>query len=224
MNIKKTKKNEVLAMLLAVMVAIPLASCTSDFMDEEQYGCSLSKKERIEELAKDYGLSIKICGDVSSIDLYTIEEDFRGMNSLLGDYAIYPSFEDKKHDLNILKNESLKCFSVPPTTTESCSWSDSKSVLKYKVSVSLTWELDSMRNLKSHVFSPSVIDTDNEASGTYSLVNKNSHGMGRAIVFSTEIKYYLNDNPIQVLFSLSGSCNYDTGLGYFNLYSPNDYF
>lgn len=212
---KKTSSFAAIAVLLAVVAAIFVSSCSSEYTEEES-DFSLSKKEKIEKLAEEYGLSIEVFGDVSSTNIDKIHNDFRSMHSLLGTYSMYPIEDDGKHELEYIKNKTLECFSAPPTSKKENTWTDQKSGEKFTFSVYLSWDVDSIGNATSHTFYASMKDKDIENAGTSYLYSTNSHIVGRCIFFSTNIAYeYLNDS-IKYRFTLSGCCDYDTKLGEFD--------
>lgn len=85
---KKTSSFAAIAVLLAVVAAIFVSSCSSEYTEEEN--CSLSENEKIEKLAEEYGIHFE-CDDRNRLLPKTradFENLFQTVSSVVGDYEL----------------------------------------------------------------------------------------------------------------------------------------
>lgn len=149
---KKTSSFAAIAVLLAVVAAIFVSSCSSEYTEEEN--CSLSENEKIAKLAEKYGLHC-IVDDFavtrSAEDDQNLEEEFELMSSLVGEYELTGS--QNGDTLALLGSNPLLFSPLPnlPSSPEtgSATLTDSFYEGRYYfiLSVNLTWDITYFTNL-----------------------------------------------------------------------------
>ena len=153
------KKKRIVSFVLVSIVFIAAAiitSCSSEFEDEMIDYTSIQHKERIEELAKEYGLSVEVRDDIFATRAGSdqdIEHEFAVMASFLGDYDILGELNGDSLVLCGLGNSLFSIRSIPPynettgnvdlTTTEFGHAGDCGIDFNYcfEITISLHWDL-----------------------------------------------------------------------------------
>ncbi|MBR4336874.1 MAG: hypothetical protein IKP91_01350 [Bacteroidaceae bacterium] len=152
---KKKKNVSFVLVSIIFLAAAIIVSCSSEFKNEMIDYTSIQQKERIEEMAKEYGLSVVVRDDIFATRAgndQDIENEFAMMSSFLGDYEIFGEQNGDSIILYGLGNNMFSISSIPPynettgnvnlTTTEFVHASDCGIVINYcfEISVSLHWD------------------------------------------------------------------------------------
>lgn len=119
------KKKRIVSFVLvsiAFIAAAIITSCSSEFEDDMIDYTSIQQKERIEELAKEYGLNVNFdktfATRTGEVSMSEIEEEFKKMYSIIGQYDLINKGENGRILLESFNKNLLAPTSMPNEPTE----------------------------------------------------------------------------------------------------------
>ena len=119
---KKKKIVNIIFVSFVLIATTIITSCSSEFEDELIDISSVQQRERIEQLAKEYGLNVDFenafatrAGEVS---ISEIEEEFKKMSSLIGEYDLINIGDENTIILESFNTNLLAPTSMPNESTE----------------------------------------------------------------------------------------------------------
>lgn len=224
------KKKRIVSVILVSIVFLAVAvitSCSSEFADEMIDNSPTREQDRIEELAKEYGLKVKVRDDILATRAGSeqdIENEFAMMASLLGDYEILGEQNGDTIVLCALDNSLFSISSIPSnfetigntdlTTFEYGHASDCGIEFKFcfEIKVSLNWNLTN--NYSADITSATVTEVmGGGATIIPTISNKHVYIIGSqpTIMFTCDLNmsgYYGT-----YYYSVSGDYCITTGIG-----------
>lgn len=224
------KKKRIVSVILVSIVFLAVAvitSCSSEFADEMIDNSPTREQDRIEELAKEYGLKVKVRDDILATRAGSeqdIENEFAMMASLLGDYEILGEQNGDTIVLRGLGNNLFSISGIPSnfettgntdlTTFEYGHASDSGIEFQYcfEIKVSLRWNLTN--NYSAEITNATVTELMGGGATIIPTIS-NEHvyiiGSQPTIMFSCDLN--MSGYNGVYYYSVSGDYCITTGIG-----------
>ncbi|MBO4589718.1 MAG: hypothetical protein J5698_01935 [Bacteroidaceae bacterium] len=200
-----------LSLIVITLTAI-ITSCSSDFSEEGMESYSIRQKQKIENLAKEYGLNVNLKDFpvTRSTSLDDIEEEFRMMSSFTGEYVLLNSYEGDSLIIQGYNIDLLFPRTSPDSSEEQGTASVSNSIIRsncfFNITVNLSWDIRQHNNVSITSVSVTVNNSSTEIPN--SISNKHVLLVGAypgVITFSCTVS--LNGNYAQYSFNLLGEYN-----------------
>ena len=224
------KKKKIVSIILVSIVFLATAiitSCSSEFRDEMIDYSSIQQKEKIEELAKEYGLNVFFDGAFATraceMSLSGIEEEFKKISSLKGQYEIVKIGEEDSIVLVTFNRNFLSPKSIP-SNQENVIGSHTFNSLErvtfhgnqtnyydFYISITINWNLTTHNDV---TISPRVELQGNEIISSINPVTQNIQVLGDSpgtIHFAFILK--VQSDIITYNFSVTGDYTISTGIG-----------